>query len=153
MTKFFVGKEVENTPFKDMDTLFVVDTQQLPSIIKRAEENKISHIYLGARQSAEWGNIHILVDLANVLILKGYFVTLDFGVSMYWEVKETLVPSPNLCLMIACRLPEIEQHMNVCLKVDDDINHKTNPGVWVHRTARSEGFTPWSAYDEDLRIE
>ena len=42
---FFVGKEVETTPTKGMQTLFVVGLQRTATVLKHAENNKCKHIY------------------------------------------------------------------------------------------------------------
>ena len=48
---FFIGKEVEQTKTKGMQTLFVVGLQRHNVILKYAEKNKCKHIYFGANHS------------------------------------------------------------------------------------------------------
>ena len=49
---FFVGKEIENTPFINMNTLFVVGKQSLDEIRKHLTFD-LENIYLGANKSFE----------------------------------------------------------------------------------------------------
>ena len=58
---FFVGKEVETTPTKGMQTLFVVGLQRTATVLKHAENNKCKHIYFGANHSFKvLGNIRYI---------------------------------------------------------------------------------------------
>ena len=46
---YFIGTEVENTPTKGEQTLFVVGIPTVNEIQKRAEEHDIKHLYFGTQ--------------------------------------------------------------------------------------------------------
>lgn len=56
---FFVGKEIENTPFINMNTLFVVGKQSLDEIRKHLTFD-LEHIYLGANKSFDPDSLTML---------------------------------------------------------------------------------------------
>ena len=92
---YFTGYEVEKTPAFDMDTLFVVGCRPLDEVLKKAEENYVDHIYLGANQSFQVTLPHgddatnkAWDTLVYGLLDKNYTVTLDYDVKYHEDILE-----------------------------------------------------------------
>ena len=88
---YFVGTEVENTIMKGEKTLFVVGIKSADEIIKLAEEHSIRHIYFGTSQSFHPANPYDWAswdEMIKPLLIKDYFVTLDFDVQYCKEIHE-----------------------------------------------------------------
>lgn len=47
-TSFWVGPEVEGTPYKGQRTLFIRGNQRIEDIQRKAEKAKVTHLYFGA---------------------------------------------------------------------------------------------------------
>jgi hypothetical protein len=157
---YFCGTEVEHSPANGMYTLFVVGIQPVNEIIKKAEENKVKHIYFGANQSftpntndeyEEWD------DMVTAILDKGYWATLDFDVSRIPQVLEnSSTEHRRFIAMISVKIPYIGLlNYNTTVKLDDIGFDKTNPGVWCHRLhslTNDEVFTTWDKYTDDKQI-
>jgi len=157
----FTGKEVEKTSAVGEQTLFVVGNDvTAEDIIKTAESNNCTHIYLGANQSFapstedDWSKWNTLIS---AVIRSNLQVTLDFDVvyvgSMLefgWNENFNFIP------MISVKLPFIDQlGYNAVIKLDDIGYEESNPGVWIHNisdlTDRTK-FTSWREYTNDKII-
>ena len=60
---YFVGNEVEKTPFYGRRTLFVVGLRNPRKIAKQAKDFTCRHIYLGANMSfknTNWNEVRVL---------------------------------------------------------------------------------------------
>lgn len=148
---FFVGNEVEHTPFFGMRTLFVCGIQDVGKILIKAEEHKCEHIYLGANHSflvcSDWNKmIHILLGA-------GYKVTLDYPIRQHYILSfildQDLMKSKKLVRIASCKLENIEnEYKNMLIR----IGGTTNTGVWtipVSEILNEDRKTDWIEYQDD----
>lgn len=159
---FFIGTEVENSPAKDMLTLFVVGIQPTTNILEIAVRNNIRHIYLGANMSLhgvanddhntwrEWDR------MMEALLEDSYidYITVDLEASQLEGFLESRMSEENRVIpMISVKLPYTKLlNYNTTIKIDDKGFNQTNPGVWchsLHNLMDRKTFTPWSAYQGD----
>lgn len=159
---FFIGTEVENSPAKDMLTLFVVGIQPTANILEIAVRNNIRHIYLGANMSLhgvanddhntwrEWDR------MMEALLEDSYidYITVDLEASQLEGFLESRMSEENRVIpMISVKLPYTRLlNYNTTIKIDDKGFNQTNPGVWchsLHDLMDRKTFTPWSAYQGD----
>lgn len=159
---YFVGTEVENTAMKGEKTLFVVGIQPVEEIERHAVNAGVRHLYFGTSQSfhpqsqydwAAWD------DMIKPLLVKGYWVTVDYGVEYSpmlteqttWNDYNTFIP------MISVKLPDIKKYnYNATIKIDDTTWGLTNPGVWCHplnELLTRNVYTDWKDYVGDAPIE
>ena len=157
---YFVGVEVENTAMKNQPTLFVVGIKPVEEIVKLAAKQKIKHLYFGTSQSfhpyspydwAAWD------DMIKPLLLKGYWVTLDFGVEYCKDINEQSWNEYNTFIpMISVKIPYIRLYnFNATLKIDDNTWGDTNPGVWCHplnELLTRNVYTDWKDYVGDYPV-
>lgn len=160
---FFTGMEVENTPQKGANTLFVVGVHDPDAIAGMAELKVCRHIYLGANQSFDvalqddatgWQRWD---DMACALLDRGYWVTLDFDAE-HWQdaLRMRAMKHPQFIPQVSVKLPNITSaSYNTCIKIDDIGFKASNPGVWVHGLHSLMGrdaFTPWDSYGKDEQV-
>ena len=158
---YFIGTEVENTPMKGEQTLFVVGVQPPHEIQKRSEEHGIKHLYFGTSQSftlhkeedfTAWQN------MIKALLAANYWCTLDFGVEYAKDVLAMgLDEHDKYISMISVKLPYIRKfNYNATLKIDDTTWGHSNPGVWchsLHELQKRRVYTDWSNYVGDTVIK
>ena len=156
---FFTGVEVENSPAKGMNTLFVVGIQPVDKILEIAIHNNIKHIYLGANMSLHgvanddhytWRQWDSLVDQ---LLEDEYlsYITVDVTADQVEGFLESSISDNNRIIpMISVKLPYTKLlNYNTTIKIDDKGFNQTNPGVWchsLHDLMDKKTFTPWNAY-------
>ena len=155
--KFFVGTEVEKSPAHGRKTLFVVGLQNVADIKKFAEEENVSHIYLGANMSFDGTNALTWGAVIKELLESDYWVTLDYKLVFYDTVLSYgLMKYSKYIDMISVPLPCVtDLNYNACIKLDDAGFSYSNPGVWVHTIhslQNRENFTDWSTYKNDTVI-
>jgi hypothetical protein len=157
---YFVGTEVENTAMKGEKTLFVVGVKPVDEIIELAEKHNITHLYFGTSQSfhphspydwAAWD------DMIKPLLVKDYWVTLDFGVEYCKEIHEQAWCEYNTFIpMISVKIPYIKLYnYNATVKIDDNTWGDTNPGVWCHplnELLTRNVYTDWKDYTGDFPV-
>jgi hypothetical protein len=159
---FFTGVEVENSPAKGMNTLFVVGIQPVDKILEIAIHNNIKHIYLGANMSLHgvanddhytWRQWDGLVDQ---LLEDEYlsYITVDVTADQVEGFLESSMSDNNRIIpMISVKLPYTKLlNYNTTIKIDDKGFNQTNPGVWchsLHDLMDKKTFTPWNAYVGD----
>ena len=157
---YFTGYEVEHTVAHGMYTLFVVGTPPLSEILQEAAKHKVQQIYFGTSQSFhptnpyEWAQWD---DMIKPLLVKNYWVTLDFGVEYAPEIHEESWNEYNTFIpMISVKLPYIKQYnYHATLKIDDNTWGDTNPGVWCHplnELLKRRVYTDWKDYVGDEPI-
>lgn len=160
---FFVGPEVEHTPAYSKRTLFVVGKQDVEEILKQANSNRTTHIFMGANHSFS-------VDLSDrtlywdktitALLDKGFWVTLDYQAHEHKDVLQVLNAgiwqSRLFVPLLGVRIPKIETSSpNLTVKIDDVDFKATNRGVWCmhfHEVTDSNRFTDWQDYESDSVI-
>jgi hypothetical protein len=163
---FFTGVEVENSPAKDMLTLFVVGLLEVDKILNIAIRNNIKHIYLGANMSlhsvanddhSTWRAWDAMVAglLDNDCIS---YITVDFTADQVQGFLDSTMSENNRIIpMISVKLPYTRLlNYNTTIKIDDKGFNQSNPGVWchsLHKLMDREVFTPWSAYVGDNPVE
>jgi len=168
MVTYFVGTEVENTPMKNETTLFVVGIQPVEDIIAIVNEslkdpnpkNHIKNIYFGTSQSFHPENAYEWAawdDMIKPLLIKDYWVTLDFGVEYARELHENGWCEYNTFIpMISVKIPYIKLYnYNATLKIDDNTWGDTNPGVWCHplnELLTRNVYTDWREYVGDTPV-
>ena len=170
---FFIGTEVESSPAKGLNTLFVVGIQsgdKIKEIIGSRNayldySKHIRHVYLGANMSLHdvanddgytWNQIDDMVDevLENIAI---DYVTIDITVDQVEGFLEsTASENQRVIPMVSVRLPYIRLlNYNTTIKVDDKGFDETNPGVWcvpLEDLTKRKYFTPWTAYKGDTPV-
>jgi hypothetical protein len=165
---FFYGKEVEQTPAYNMDTLFVVGIQTVDSIEEKlaATASNIKHIFFGANQSfkpgldfpkdaSEWD---IWENMITHFLKKDVWCSLDIPVSHAEAFLETgLVGYNTFIPQLSVPVPYVKLwNYNTMLKIDDKDFKATNPGVWchsLHSLMTREKFTDWTKYTLDNPAE
>lgn len=165
-SKYFVGKEVENTPVYDELTLFVVgvpDQNEVENVL--ATLPTVAHIYFAANQSFEINQEKELYDAwmewelpIRYFLDQGYMCTLDIPVTeMPGLLESVLVEYNNFIPMVAVRMEYVNQlGYNAVLKIDDNPEKQTNPGVWCHSVRdlmSGNTFTHWREYINDKVID
>ena len=157
---YFIGTEVENTAMKGQKTLFVVGVKPVDDIIALAEKYNITHLYFGTSQSfhpqspydwAAWD------EMIKPLLIKDYWVTLDFGVEYCKEIHEEAWCEYNTFIpMISVKIPYIKLYnYNATVKIDDNTWGDTNPGVWCHplnELLTRNVYTDWKDYTGDYTV-
>lgn len=170
---FFTGIEVENSPAKDMPTLFVVGIQPVEKILGIVGDRNalldtskhIHHIYLGANMSLQsvadddhyvWRQVD---DMINGLLdnLSIEYITIDIDVNQIKGFLESMASENNRIIpMISVKLPYTRLlNYNTTVKIDDIGFNKTNPGVWcvpLGNLTKRKYYTTWSAYKGDNAI-
>ena len=157
---YFIGTEVENTPMKGEQTLFVVGVQPPHEIQKRAEEHGIKHLYFGTSQSFILDNEEDFTAWQNMIeamLTANYWCTLDFGVE---HAKDVLAMGfdehDKYISMISVKLPYIKQfNYNATVKLDDTTWGHSNSGVWCHSLHSLQDrsvYTDWKDYKGDEPI-
>lgn len=154
---FFIGTEVEKSPAYGKKTLFVVGLQNFNQIKNFANENNITHIYLGANMSFNGTNISSWNAIARELLINGFWVTLDYKLEYHELVLAYgLNEYSRFISMISIPLPKINQlNYNACIKLDDKTFEYSNPGVWVHSIhdlKNRNNFTDWTKYKDDAIV-
>lgn len=158
-TAFFVGPEVEHTPAYSRRTLFVVGKQDVQEIVRLAQENRVTHVFLGANHSFSavgpadtyWNTI------VTALLEKGYMVTLDYEAHTHSTVLNMLDKavwqSRSFVPLLSVRIANVQtSSQNLTIKIDDIDFKATNPGVWClhhHEVTDSNRFTDWVEYSTD----
>lgn len=158
---YFVGTEIENTPMKGEQTLFVVGTPDINEIMDIANSNNIKHLYFGTSQSfqpkttEDWARWSVMLT---TLLKNKWICTLDFGVEYAPEMLNWgWVEYNNFIPMISVKLPYIKQfNYNATLKLDDTTWGHSNPGVWchpLHELQTRDVYTDWREYVGDKIIK
>lgn len=159
---FFTGVEVENSPAKGMNTLFVVGIQPVETILEVSIRENIKHIYIGANMSLhgvkyddfnEWLKWNQMIDKLLEFSHVEY-VTVDIELSQVEGFLENRISENNRIIpMVSVKLPYTKLlNYNTTIKIDDKGFDQTNPGVWchsLHKLMDRETFTPWTAYVGD----
>ncbi len=160
----FVGVEVENTPMRGQQTLFVVGVQDYNTVAAIANSQGIKHIYLGANHSfkvtGQYGTDQEITGWESLvlgLIGLNFWVTLDFDIKYTeWVLEAGFAEHRRFIPMISAKLPYINQlGYNACLKLDDKGFEASNTGVWVHsihNLMSRETYTDWDQYKGDTLV-
>ena len=157
---YFVGTEVENTIMKGEKTLFVVGIKPADEIIKLAEEHSVRHIYFGTSQSFHPANPYDWAswnEMIKPLLIKDYFVTLDFDVQYCKEIhEESWCEYKTFIPMISVKIPYIKLYnYHATVKIDDNTWGDTNSGVWCHplnELLNRNVYTDWKDYVGDTPV-
>ena len=156
----FLGTEVEHTATYGMKTLFVVGVVPVKQVLEEALRHDVEHIYLGANQSFDLGEIDLTEwnYLITQCIDADYWVTLDYDLGYHHDVLALCLQDCNRFIsMISVKLPSIDKlNYNATLKIDDTDFEHSNPGVWchsVHNLQKRNLFTHWSKYTQDQVIK
>ena len=158
---YFVGIEVENTAMKGEKTLFVVGIKPVDEIIALAEKHSIKHLYFGTSQSFHPQNPYDWAawdEMIKPLLVKDFWVTLDFGVEYCKEIHEESWCEYNTFIpMISVKIPYIKLYnYNATVKIDDNTWGDTNPGVWCHplnELLTRDVYTDWKDYVGDRPVQ
>lgn len=156
--RIFIGVEVENTPCKDMSTLFVVGVHDPEKIMRYSYTHNIKHVYLGANMSFDGNDIDQWASMAKALLEKKFWVTLDFDIQYTSLILDSGLPIYRCFIpMISAKIPNLSLlGYNTCLKIDDQDFDYSNHGVWVHQLhdlLDRAKFTDWTKYTQDWVIE
>ena len=157
---YFIGQEVEHTAMRGEPTLFVVGIKPVEELIAIAQRENLRHFYFGTSQCfhphspydwAQWD------DMIKPLLVKDYWVTLDFGVEYCRDINEQCWNEYNTFIpMISVKIPHIRQYnYNATVKIDDNTWGDTNPGVWCHQLNAlmdRRVYTDWKDYVGDTMV-
>ena len=153
---FFIGKEVEQTKTKGMQTLFVVGLQRHNVILKYAEKNKCKHIYFGANHSFKTlagDEVQSIYNQLKYFLDKGYWVTFDTSPTPRFEDIHNLLSNRKFTIVYGLRMDNVKKMKgNIVIKIDDADFKATNPGVWcwsVRDLINEDHFTDWREYKGD----
>ena len=153
---FFIGKEVEQTKTKGMQTLFVVGLQRHNVILKYAEKNKCKHIYFGANHSFKTlagDEVQSIYNQLKYFLNKGYWVTFDTSPTPRFEDIYKLLSNKKFTIVYGLRMDNVKKMKgNIVIKIDDADFKATNPGVWcwtVNDMIDKKHFTHWEEYGKD----
>ena len=157
--EFFVGKEVEKTATKGMQTLFVVGLQRTAHIVRHAEKNKCKHIYFGANHSFKTlagEEVESIGQQLKYFLNKGYWVTFDTAPTPRFAEIYKLLANKKFTIVYGLRMDSVlKMKGNIILKIDDADFKATNPGVWcwsVRDMIDETHFTDWHEYGEDKTV-
>jgi|TARA_B100000989_G_C19477324_1_gene443517 hypothetical protein len=159
---YFVGNEVEKTPFYGRKTLFVVGFKNPRKIVKKATDHHCRHIYLGANMSfknVEWNDNRTakLRDIITHLLDNQFQVTLDISKTFDLTTIDMFIDSEYFHIMYSLPIAYAEKYKNtMTIKVDDVGFNKTNTGVWCNPLSKLMDpitKTEWSSYQTDEVIE
>lgn len=155
--KFFVGDEVEGTPFLGLKTLFVVGIQPIDKIVQYYQEEGVDHVFLGANLSfehtPEWEDFLLIVhDLDEISR-----ITVDMTIEEYYTMSKRVALDKMRKLWVLARvvIPSYPTK-NVTIKVDDEAFGETTPGVLTltpHNLFPQTHFTSWDEYKTDRILE
>lgn len=161
--RFFTGIEIEHTPAKGMQTLFVVGLHSIEEIEYHVTQhpNNIEHIFFGANHSYDpfCPDQHDTWEtMIKHFLEKGYLCSLDIPFNQVDEFHEGgLCEYDNFIPQIRISIPYIKLwNYNTTIKIDDKDFKATNPGVWshsLHTLMNRENFTSWNEYKNDKIIK
>jgi hypothetical protein len=154
---FMIGREIENTPAKGMQTIFLPKMYPV-KFIMAVKPQHCTHLYFGANKAFPNtidGNEWKIWELSIMAFLRqGYWCTLDFQ-PQHWDlvVNSPLVEYPRFIPLVSLELPNIHvAGYNACVKLDDTNIEGNNGGVWVHSVHNlmtRETYTRWDNYRGD----
>jgi hypothetical protein len=159
---YFVGNEVEKTPFYGRKTLFVVGLRNPRRIVKKALDFHCRHIYLGANMSfknVDWSENKTskLLEIIQHLLDQQLQVTLDITKGFNLSTIDPFVGSDYFHIMYSLPIAYAEKYKDaITIKVDDISFNKTNTGVWcnpLNKLMDPISKTEWSSYTTDEVIE
>ena len=159
---YFVGNEVEKTPFYGRKTLFVVGLRNARKILKKANDHTCRHIYLGANMSfknVEWNEARTskLRETLDVLLNERFQVTLDISKTFDLSTIDSFADNEYFHIMYSLPIPNAEKYSKaITIKIDDIGFNKTNTGVWCNPLDKLMDpvvKTEWSSYTTDEVIE
>jgi len=163
--QFFVGKNPEHTPAKDLPTLYVIGVPDIEEIIRIITQymgkDEIKHIYFGAEQSftvsthedmAEW------IAIIQHFLTLDYWCTLDFDLSLVNFINESDLISWNRFIpLVSVKVPYAHNlGYNAVIKIDDTQFNHSNYGIWCHRVhdlLDYNKYTKWSDYADDVIVK
>ena len=154
--KYFTGLEVENTPAKGLQTLFVIGEQDPAETLTQYKQQNCKHIFFGADHSftnksdaTKW--MLMIAHSLNHNIL----CSLDIPPAQIEAVNDILKHSnyPNFIAQIRLELNAFNSH-KTCIKLDDKLGADSG-GVWTHTVdslKTQDAHTQWSAYEQDETV-
>lgn len=151
----FVGKEIEKTTFYREDTLFVVGVQDTEELLKIANEEKCSHIYLGANHSFKNEFQNEVLEQVQILINNGLRVTLDISLFVWNEINDKLAilgKNEKFAINLSVPVPNVDMIYNMNIKIDDIGFNQTNSGVYIYQPHHKDK-TYWCEYSKDKVIK
>lgn len=155
----FEGREVEHTPTRGMNTLFVNGKPSVDKILNHA----VDHVYMGANHqvidynSAE--ELEYFNSTISSLLAKGFYVTLDYDAQRHnvmLNALDTIIWRSNRFVpMLSVHIPQVKDHPNLTIKIADEEFKGSNGGVWCMNMddVPPTKFTAWSEYTDDKAIE
>jgi len=160
--KYFIGTEVEKTPFYGEKTLFVVGFRNPKKIALRAKENKCRHIYIGANmcfRNTKWDDSKYmkLREIIDYLLKQSYKVTLDISRDFKLDELENFKSNEYFHIMYSLPIANAEDYASrITIKIDDIDFNATNTGVWCNNLdslMNNLVKTEWSSYSTDEVVE
>ena len=158
---YWTGIEVENTPFKGMNTVFF---NRYTALLKYGHHLQQKHVFIDIADSKFSDSIdgfggcrQTAIDKARNFLIQNYCVTVAINANWADDIDGELLlmrkTFPSLfCLLIVAQLPQPEAG-GFAVKIVPEhcfntFEHET--GVMTLPAKEFEkGFTPWSAYAED----
>ena len=154
--KFFTGVEVENTPAKGLQTLFVIGAQDPQEILLQYAQHKCKHIFFGADHSFthKCNAVKWMLMIAHCLNNK-ILCSLDIPPAQINSVSDILKHNnyPNFIAQIRLELNAFNS-AKTYIKLDDKLGADSG-GIWTHTVdslKTADAHTPWSAYELDQTV-
>lgn len=159
--QFFVKKYLENTPAQGLTTLFVTGVHPVDAIQEWIDDlsltDPIRHIKFGIDQSYDPKFYYQYTSWENMIIpflKKGFLCSLDIPLYCVREFNDgNLCEYQNFIPEICVPIPYIKTwNYNTIVKIDDFVDHSTNPGVWchsLHSLMDRSKFSGWSQNKEN----
>lgn len=141
-TSFWVGPEVEGTPYKGELTLFIRGNQRIEDIQRKADQAKVTHLYFGA------GGCSRVIDFTPLK----HFLDLDYTVTLeldylswsYFRLPQEVYEKCHIILRIKAETVDL-------LKDSDTIKVETTSRIYCiqkDQTIQND----YAAYEEDTPI-
>ncbi|MBM38206.1 MAG: hypothetical protein CMO97_03950 [Woeseia sp.] len=154
----FVGVEVENTPCRDLTTLFIVGIQPMEDIMTWYKKHECEHIYFGANMSFDLNHAEKFIEMCRHTTSKDIWTTLDLEISDISCISSTdLAYHSKFVPQLSVRLPGVDKlGIHATIKIDDTGFNENNPGVWcapLKRILQPANETLWINYGKDKVIK
>jgi hypothetical protein len=159
---YIVGPEVEHTAAYGKKTLILNTIENLDLIDAVYDEMKCEHIYLELTYALRTSKtptktIADYKNLARRFLKRDITVTIDVPNDIAGEFADLVKQYKNCVLNVAIQLPDMHKLGDrVSMKFVGGEDGNKSGGVYVmdlDAIRKQKNFTPWSAYDVDVKIE
>jgi len=155
---YSLGREVDNTIMKGVETLFVHGWQPKEEILARALNNKVHHIHFTNFNPGNRNQFNLWADLLKELLaVKDLYISLEFTpnycsdiINMECNNSNNFIPILNFII------PDLaEYNENTCYKINDKYLTYSNDGIFsesIEKMTRKSYFEPYLKYTNRAEI-